>query len=129
MFFFFVTDQPEIFIHPKNDTQEEGLSLTLYCNATGNPSPTISWTKNGNSLSDNKRIIFSGKNETLSIANLNRTDSGYYRCVTGNSLGNDTSRNAKVDVLCKYSLVPVFPNSECETLANVVACDVMMVLV
>ena len=78
--------------------------MTLSCNTTGNPSPILSWTKDGVSIGDNKGVIFSGDNETLSITNVNRTDSGNYRCVASNSLGDETSNAAKVDILCKSSL-------------------------
>ena len=103
-FLFFFTDQPEIITHPKNVTIEERLLVTLFCNATGNPPPTISWTKDGSPLTKTQGIIFTGDNETLSIANITRSESGNYRCVTRNSLGNDTSNAAKVDVLCKCSI-------------------------
>lgn len=35
------TDKPEIATHPHNITRKEGQNVTLYCNATGNPSPTV----------------------------------------------------------------------------------------
>ena len=98
---FLFTDQSEIITHPKNVTPEEGLLMTLFCNATGNPPPTLSWTKDGSPLTNTHRIIFSGDNDTLSIAKVNRSESGNYRCVARNSLGDDTSNTAKVDVQCK----------------------------
>ena len=102
-FFFFFIDQPEIITHPKNVTIEERLSMTLFCNATGNPPPTLSWTKDGSPINDTQGITFSGDNETLSIASINRSESGNYRCVARNGLGNDLSNPAKVDVQCKCS--------------------------
>ena len=95
------TDQPEIITHPKNVTPEEGLLMTLFCNATGNPPPTLSWTKDGSPLTNTQGIILSGDNETLYIAKVNRSESGNYRCVARNSLGDDISNAAKVDVQCK----------------------------
>ena len=77
--------------------------MTLFCNATGNPPPTLSWTKDGSPLNDTQGITFSGDNETLSIASINRSESGNYRCVARNGLGNDLSNPAKVDVQCKCS--------------------------
>ena len=103
---FFFSDQPEIITHPKNFTIDEGLPMTLFCNATGNPPPTLSWTKDGSPINNNQGIIFTGDNETLSIANINRSESGNYRCVTRNSLRDDTSNAAKVDVQCKCSTIP-----------------------
>ena len=100
---FFFSDQPEIITHPKNFTLEEGLPMTLFCNATGNPPPTLSWTKDGSPINNNQGIPFSGDNETLFIASINRSESGNYRCVARNGLGNDLSNPAKVDVQCKCS--------------------------
>ena len=77
--------------------------MTLFCNATANPPPTLSWTKDGSPLYDTQGITFSGDNETLSIASINRSESGNYRCVARNGLGNDSSNPAKVDVQCKCS--------------------------
>ena len=97
-----ITDIPEITTHPKNVTTTEGGNLTLSCNATGNPVPKISWTKDGSPISSNSRISLSQDDKQLTITNVNRTDSGEYRCVADNSLGNDTSNAAKLYVQCKW---------------------------
>ena len=78
--------------------------MTLSCNADGNPVPTISWTRDGspiNATGSNYRISFSEDKKQLTIANVSRTDSGEYRCVASNKLGNDTSNAATLDVQCK----------------------------
>ena len=75
--------------------------MTLSCNATGNPEPTISWTKDGSLISSNSRISLSDNNKQLTITNVSRTDSGEYRCVANNSLGNDTSNSTALDVKCE----------------------------
>ena len=76
--------------------------MTLFCNATGNPAPMILWTKDGSPI-NNSRISFSIQNRLLNISNVSRTDSGRYRCVANNSLGNDISNVAAVDIQCKFS--------------------------
>jgi len=79
--------------------------LTLSCNTTANPVPTISWTRDGSPVdtNDNERMSCSAKKKTqLTITNVSRTDSGEYRCVARNSLGNDTSNAAKVDIQCNF---------------------------
>ncbi|XP_066015799.1 hemicentin-1-like [Pocillopora verrucosa] len=92
----------EIVSHPQaNVTKEEGSNLTLFCNATGNPAPIILWTKDGSPIINNSRIKFSTHNRLLSISNVNREDSGHYRCVANNSLGNDTSNFTTVDIQYK----------------------------
>ena len=98
-----VADKPEITAHPRNIAKTEGDKVILFCNATGNPVPTISWTINGSpeDTSNNSRISLSDDEKQLSITNVNRTDSGQYRCVAENSLGNDTSNAATLEVQCK----------------------------
>jgi len=100
-----ITDKAEITTHPSNETKTEGDNVTLTCNATGNPAPTISWTRDGSPLDINgnsSRIGFSLDEKELTITNVNRTDSGEYRCVAENGVGKDTSNAAKLDVQRKY---------------------------
>ena len=80
--------------------------MTLSCNATGNPVPSISWTRDGSPIdrNANSRISFSADKKQLTITNVSRTDSGKYRCVASNSLGNDTSNASSVDIQCKYDV-------------------------
>ena len=77
--------------------------MAFACDATGNPAPAISWTRNGYPVdtSNNYRISFSGDKKQLTIANASRTDRGQYQCVAKNSLGNDTSNAATLNILCK----------------------------
>ena len=77
--------------------------MTLSCNATGNPTPSISWTKDGSAV-NSPRISLSLDNKQLTITHVNRSDSGQYRCVANNSIGAAvTSDAATLDVQCKYS--------------------------
>ena len=78
--------------------------MTLYCNASGNPVPTITWTRNGSVLTSSVlRISFGAESRELTITTVNRTDTGEYRCVANNSVGNVTSNAATLDVKCKYT--------------------------
>ena len=99
----FVTDPPVITTHPQNNTRIEGENVTLSCNASGNPVPTISWTSSGSRVdtSNNPRISFSEGKKLLTITNVNRTDSREYQCVAGNNVGNVTSIIAELDIQCK----------------------------
>ena len=101
--FFEIAVRAEIVSHPQaNVTKEEGSNLTLFCNATGNPTPIMLWTKDGSPIHKNFGISFLIHNRLLKISNVHRTDSGHYRCVANNSLGNDTSNIATVDIQCKF---------------------------
>ena len=101
--FFPLTDIPGITAHPQNETRKEGDNATFICTAMGNPVPKISWNKGRSPLSINFRVSLSADNKHLTIMNVNRVDSGAYRCVATNSLGNDTSSPAYLGVLCKYN--------------------------
>ena len=96
------TDLPEVTIYPESQTKAEGENVTLSCNVAGNPSPTISWSRSGSPLNTTGRISFLDGKKQLTITNVKRTDSGEYRCVASNSLGNTTSNVATLNVQCKY---------------------------
>jgi len=103
----FVTDPPDIAFDPQTRAVTEGNSVTLSCNVSGNPEPSISWTTNGFQVNTtiNFRISFSADKKQLTITNAKRTDNGNYRCVANNSLGIATSDAATVDVQCKSSML------------------------
>ena len=104
IFCFVFTEKPSITTDPQGDTVREGENVTLFCNATGDPVLTISWTRNGSLVVTSARISFSDDNEKLTITNVSRTDSGEYLCVAENRVGSDTSNAAKLDVQCKTSI-------------------------
>ena len=96
---FLITVAPQITTHPQNLSVIEGSNVILSCNASGNPLPTISWTKSG--------LLITSSDEpqkNLNITNVNRTDSGEYRCVANNIVGNATSNAATLKVQCKFTV-------------------------
>ena len=99
---FKIADKPEITTRPKNRDIEEGGNVTFSCNSTANPLPTTLWTKDESPVTNNSRISFSVVNKILTITNVNRNDSGEYRCVSSNKLGNDTSKPAELNVKCEF---------------------------
>ena len=75
----------------------EGSGVILFCNVTGNPQPTITWTIEGSN------IVLSSS-ETLTLTNLMRGDNGaVYKCKGQNTVGS-AEASATITVLCKYSL-------------------------
>lgn len=86
---------PQIITQPHGGLVTEGDNVTLSCNASGVPAPSISWTKDGSLLTSS----FGG----VRITSVNRTDSGEYQCVAINSVGNATSDAATLDVQCEYT--------------------------
>ena len=101
-FCFFIIVAPLITTQPQGGSVTEGDNVTLSCNASGNPVPEISWTRDGSLVSSgDQRISFEAGNIQLTITNVSRADTGEYRCVADNSEGNDTSNATTLDVQCK----------------------------
>ena len=88
---------PEIVTAPSDEEVAEGNSLNLFCNATGNPQPDITWTKEGESS-------VQSTSETLELTNLRSKDNGQvYICKVNSSLGSDEA-NATITVFCEYTV-------------------------
>ena len=79
----------------------QGSSVTFSSDANGVPEPTFSWTKGGFAVTVNNRISFSEDNKQLRLTNVNRRDSGEYRCVATNSVNTVNSNAAMLTVHCK----------------------------
>ena len=70
----------------------EGHNVTLSCQVSGVPAPTVSWIKPG----------CQGHNgNMLEVKHINRTQAGEYKCEASNECGNATE-TANIDVQCKY---------------------------
>ena len=84
--------------------------MTSSCNAAANPAPTISWTRNESPVNRtiHSRISFSGDKKHLTITNVNGVDSGEYRCVANNVLGNAISNAATLDIQCNVLIMLEF---------------------
>ena len=70
---------------PKNTTAYVNDHLWLHCNATGDPKPKISWSKEerGGDKLDVKRFI-QHTNGTLHIKSVRIEDEGRYYCIAAN---------------------------------------------
>ena len=88
----FVTVPPSLTTTPTDQTVIEGTTATLHCTATGNPTPKITWTKDG---------ITVGSGDMLSFE-ANRNRSGTYWCSADNGLNPSVNESAYLDVQCKY---------------------------
>ena len=62
---------------------EEGQTVTIACSATGQPPPTITWSKAIGSLPDRRTV----SNGALKINSVSREDGGTYVCKAENILG------------------------------------------
>ena len=77
---------------PANQTVMEGTKTAFHCNASGNPTPKISWMKDGNALAEGNSLSL----ET------NRNNSGNYWCLAKNGVGETINTTAYLDVQCKF---------------------------
>ena len=84
---------PTITKAPQDTTVNEGDPLQLTCKASGQPIPTITWTKDGQQL---------GK--TLNIQKSKRTDAGKYVCKADNKVKEAKTASAQVKVQCKFDI-------------------------
>uniref|UniRef100_A0A8C9T4V0 Neuregulin 2 n=1 Tax=Scleropages formosus TaxID=113540 RepID=A0A8C9T4V0_SCLFO len=75
----------------KNQAVPEGGKLMLKCEATGNPTPTYTWYKDGSELKRSKevKIKSSKRNSKIQINKAKLEDSGNYTCVVENTLGKE----------------------------------------
>jgi len=99
--------KPTITRHPIGLTltlKSPNTTITLLCNATGHPRPSISW--HYTPFNGSRESVVQG-NETMLLINATNADqSGVYRCSASNSQGTVKSHGARVHV--KSSLVAEF---------------------
>ena len=70
----------------------EGHNVTLSCQVSGVPAPTVSWIKPGGQRHNG---------HMLEATHINRSQAGEYKCEASNECGNATE-TANIDVQCKY---------------------------
>ncbi len=72
-------------------------SLNLTCSASGSPSPSYSWYKDG-------ELVLGETTSFLYISEAHPEDRGDYTCKATNDVGEDVSNAASVNVPGKYRL-------------------------
>ena len=80
-----------------SNSVNEGQSVNMTCVTSGSPEPNVYWIKGNNGARFNGSI--------LTFTNINRNDSGQYRCEAKNDCGNDSSVQS-IEVFCKYETTP-----------------------
>ena len=89
---------PKISIAPVREPQlSVGQNYTLKCNASGDPHPNITWTKDGVPVNQ-----FNASGYLLHLVNVQRKDAGSYRCTASNGYGDDATTVSIVSIKCKY---------------------------
>ena len=74
-----------------------GTNLTLTCNASGDPTPNVNWTKEGETAAE-----FNVSGHKLHLVNVKRENFGSYKCTADNGYGTPATSLAVVNVECKF---------------------------
>lgn len=82
----------------------EGSLVVLSCNATGKPTPTITWTRVEDGGTDSTPLLplVGGK---YVLSSIQRSANGTYRCTADNGEGVPVNRTVSVKVECKSSFL------------------------
>ncbi|RYE17972.1 MAG: hypothetical protein EOP51_22925 [Sphingobacteriales bacterium] len=82
---------PVIGTQPSNQSVSVGANVTFTVSATGSPTPTYQWKKNGTNISG-------ATSTSLTLTNVQTTAAGNYTVVVTNSAGSVTSNTASLTV-------------------------------
>lgn len=80
-------------------TVKEGETVSLSCDATGNPAPTISWKHAGRHYGNTDGTEYH-------ITSAQKSDSGEYECIADNSVGEAASATITVEVVSAPKVYP-----------------------
>ena len=106
--FFYLSDfysvGASIIQKPSSVVVEEGHKVSLVCQATGQPTPTVTWRKAVGHMSNERPRVLNGR---LEIANVTKTDGGDYICSAKNIINEDSARTlVMVFERLKFTLLP-----------------------
>lgn len=81
---------------PKSTLVTEGQNVEVSCHASGFPTPTISWAREGNAILPAGGHVLN--EPTLRIKSVHRLDRGGYYCIAQNGEGQPDRRLVRVEV-------------------------------
>nr|XP_056722099.1 immunoglobulin superfamily DCC subclass member 3 [Euleptes europaea] len=94
-----VVQAPAEFVqHPQSISRPIGTTAIFTCLAQGEPTPQITWLKNGQILEPTDHIKLKNNNSTLTIYGISQGDEAIYQCIAENSAGS-TQASARLTVL------------------------------
>ncbi|XP_058447791.1 neurotrimin-like [Malaya genurostris] len=77
-------------------TARKGGAVTLECKASGNPVPSIYWTKRSGAGKSAAKI---GEGPILTLERVERQQAGVYQCTADNNVGEPVTVDMRLDVL------------------------------
>ena len=95
--FFLFQVPPRFTIVPGDSEAPSGSSPMFSCQASGDPVPTIRWSKTGSNKSPTQQL----KNGSLLIRNIQKANEGRYSCSASNSL-KTIKREISITVYSKF---------------------------
>ena len=100
VYIFSPADKPRVkIVREADEVLEEGRStVSLTCEAEGNPAPRVFWRKFAGVSADPEAKEYKPR---LDFDPVNRLNSGTYVCQAENSVGVSEEVSSDVDVLCK----------------------------
>ena len=93
------TTEIDILVGTKLTVISETL-VKVRCEASMDPSPALSWEIQGKNSDFKDAVSLSEDNSTLTLSDPGEEDSGIYKCVAVNNVGQD-SESSTIDVLRK----------------------------
>lgn len=98
----YVTDPPKITEPPRNQNVRAGVIAAFYCEARGDPTPTIVWRKNGKRVSSTQSRYLVQDYPGGSMLRIEPVrairDDATYECVAENGVGDAVSAEAQLTV-------------------------------
>lgn len=85
--------------------EDEGGTAFFECVADSNPitPDMVTWTRTGYDMSAKTKQRSEGSKSYLTVYELVREDTGTFKCIADNGIGEPATRNAKLIVKCKLS--------------------------
>jgi hypothetical protein len=106
-----VTDGDPVFTtHPASQTVNAGANVSFTVAATGSPTPTYQWQKNGVNISG-------ATSATLSLSSVQAASAGSYVCIATNSSGV-TSSNAAALTVNSAPVITTHPSAQTVTVGS-----------
>ena len=81
-------------------TVKEGEEVVVECAVSGNPEPTMVWSRRGSELPHGSHTSCPAAS-CLTVSSVARADSGLYTCSADNGVGEAASANINLVVQCK----------------------------